>query len=337
MKKNMFGVLFIIICVNIFATKLDKYTAKSLFTIPIGKDEAQITMKYSNKKMGVASGPGSLNIGNDDYIYICDNLNARFQIFDKKGNFINLINVVDSVHKSSLIEVTRFTFDSDNNIIIFLSSRHSLLKIDQQGNVIFDKKKNELGKNVLYYRNLFAIEDNLLYYDDDYKIQMLNRNGKQLTDKEKNQVFEKLNQVVRSNSNKIKIIYKNKNKIVEYKEKFLTTDFNSIKPLLESKREALKKDNLTRNNVSNVFIDDTKFDDHQFLGFDGDNNSYWTASYPGVDKYVIVIYSSDGVILDYFSSDFEEMMFSVDSEGNIYTMTADFKKGVTIWQYPRMW
>jgi len=327
MLKKYILLLILLISYNYNLLAINEYEILELGTIPIGNQTGMLG--YDATKILPGYGPirpTTYSISEDNYIYICDNLNQRINVYDLELNFIREIKG----NGFRLPKIEKIKIDKEENIIAIISN--FLLKIDKQGRKKFTIKKTKLSSEVMTKYNYFPFKDYIFFYDKDI-VKWISPDGSIIeNENDLNSISMLLTDEINS---KLKIQgiekilkYKNEKNIIFAGDKLLSTDFKKHKDYFDFLKSTLTdinfKDESAKHSYRSI---------NSFIDYDSYSNSYWVGSTG--EKRIILVFSKFGGLLDCFYHT-RGVLPAVTSNGDIYTWEIN-EEGVAFYKIARRW
>lgn len=149
MKKIIFNILVILFCYNGFC--INDYPYVKIFFISSGENENQLQCHMYEPPGGHGT-PTTYAIGNDNKIYIADDLKKRIAIYDIDGNYLSQIKN-SSLELDYLLEI-----NAANNILYCLRDGEGpLIAINKSGEMIFKTQYDQLSRSFYTGNGFFNI------------------------------------------------------------------------------------------------------------------------------------------------------------------------------------
>ncbi|MBN2736703.1 MAG: hypothetical protein JXR70_06955, partial [Spirochaetales bacterium] len=353
---------FIYAILQSYSENLNTYSIRNEKHINVGKNEGEIG--YA-KFPGAPVQPFTFQINSNYKLYIPDPANQRLNIYDNNMNYLTKIKETDN---GKLYWAEYLCIDSKNNIL-YLSSGFGLRKINDNGEEIFTIKYYKLNNEILGEHQLYLVENQLFYLNNDDYYEMLDESGNIVSSKN---TISKINEI---NINQ-KIETKDQSKLLNLStlpslvqtgkdliigNNFYSNSFRKHQEYYEKIKNIRSQILLSKSQNQSVTTDlkepvDLNYDDYGllFIGYDADHNSYWNAiqdrNYKNSKKQLIVVIDKYGILLDAFQYGETNTMndpiqtvypasgakLAVAPTGDVWFMTAS-PKGYDFYKVERMW
>jgi hypothetical protein len=291
------------------------------------------TLSYS--KGSLPPGPSCLTITQTGLIYVYDTWNSRFAIFDLSINFLNEVKLQDT----GMYNITEEFIKVDENENVFiLTTDNNLYKYDKQGVLVYKKNYNTWFGAYDQSENFFPIDNKVFYYDKKKNIRAIDEQGNTLDEAKSLEAFNSIQSSKISKSQPtiqettIKK-YMDEKKLIYKDGKPFISDFDVVKKFYDFKQ---KSGFVNSTRGTSTPTDWKAYKINNFIGYDKDNNSYWTGEYDKIK--VIIIISPDGNLCDFFRNriSYSGIGIGLAPSGDLYYMSLG-DGGVSFYKITRRW
>ena len=355
--------LFIFISQMLLSDNLNNYPIVKIKNIKSGDKEGELGWQPGDA--GSYSGPRTFAITENNHFYIPDLVNYRLNVYNEKVEFLKTI----SENTNKIIPgCSNIYIDNAGNITGLLNT-YGIKKINNNGEELFTTKRKQLPKQVYQYRNIFLINNEILFYNDQHEVEIINSTGviERLDIAKKQMQTLSLQEETQQNNLASGIAIpselkqgieplKNDNKHIIINDKFYSTSFRKNKKYFDqvkAVREHVKTEKVSRGlePMKEVIIDLEKYG-MQLIGYDKEHNSYWR----GIHDYVkhtqdlaVIVFSKYGELLDAFNYGqyfhyepntelykTSDSIIAVAPSGDVYFLVGS-KEKYTMYKVERQW
>lgn len=326
MKKIIYILIIFIFGIQ-FLFSMNEYNATSIGSIQIGNNIGEIG--YDAKGL---PGDGPLTakiftIGPNNNLYIFDKLDGKIQIYTLNLSFIKEINVRTHL----VLHIYHMKINEKGDIILY--DGFGLKKINFNGELIYEVKKNLLPAEIIYDRNYFPYDDFVFYYDKNNNINCIDPNGNIMEDEAVERLINEINSsIIIKSPNEEEMIddmledFNEKEKLLILQNRILSSNgYFLVNKVYKYLRE---KKGQTKSNSNNTEI---KVAGYYLIGYDSEYNSYWESDAG------FFVFSKYGEYLDSFKQLTIGMGYeAVSPAGDLYYWEVK-PEGVFFYKITRRW
>ena len=346
MKKTIYMIIIILLLpLYTYSIEINEYEAEMVKFFDISNHSIE-NLGSRIADNGIAGcWPRCFTITNEDIIYICDSCKRRIAKYDLHFKYLGEIKNRDSKY------VNRFKV-SNNNEIYFIFSDFEILKLNFQGNNIYSVYGNQISNILFTNDNFFPVDNYLFFYDPENKLRLIDEQGKILDSKQTKAVLQQ-NIITKGNGNFKNVTggteinkYIDENDLLCINDKVFHPDFSVFENYNQFKRTVTVNKSTETDKEQSFDMSSLKLFGHLFIGYDKDNNSYWSAlrsvalpdSIQNDYENIIIVYDNAGNIIDIHKNKLSHDHVSVSSAGDLYFMLSGIRiKGVAFYKIARRW
>jgi hypothetical protein len=352
MKKILAILILAILSLAVYADDIRNYSLNKIKTVNIGSEEGKIGYDKKRSKMGVDPGPTYAAISQDGFLYLCDPVNYRINVYDSNINYIRTINEKED---EGIYYSYNIKFDSQNNLIS-LNINKDIVKTNNKGDLIFKIEQSKLCDDVIGGQEYYVYGDTLLLKDkrENGYFKYVDNKGNYLSSERINSLRAESKNSFKSNFNlskaqdlnvleKVDNDFIEKKNVIRYDGKLLSNSydihrqyFSTIKKVIIDNK--LKTD-LTGTNLNDRFsINDNDLENTKiFIGYDKDGNSFWESYIK--NKFPLrafIVCSKYGEIIDSFNNPIKWSLASVSPNGDVFIIEIS-EKEANFYKITRRW
>ncbi len=327
MKKNALILFLIILITNcLFSEEKETILIKRF---SLGSEKEQLGFKKEYLGTGEPYGPRAVVVV-DSTFQVLDIYNSRIAIYDLEGKYLDEITLKhpDAFLFSIIMKA--------NDKYCFYETNEGIGVFTNDGYLAFNIPEKRLSDQVKYSWNFFLLKDNLILYNSTKKnnIDIYNDNGEMLNEEEVMSYINDVYKLAIYDNNKLindtVIAFAKNNGLLVVDSKLVSGDFEIHRKLFT----ILQKNIKMRDNKS---FEKEIFQSIRLIGFDNNSNSYWSCRLnKNVNRFMVIICSKYGQIIDYFDNPLNERRVAVSENGDLYYLHV-FKGGIELWKTKRSW
>ena len=339
--------IFICLCSTLFAfSEINTYTCILVSEINDGSSEGEIGYNWKLAQGGGQTGPTTFTISERGFIYVCDYINNRINIYDLVLKYVKTIKETrNEAGNTFVFSAYKIKVDIDDNIVA-ITMNNDLEKIDKNGKKIYNIYKNDIPQIVNYDYDFFLLEKNILFNDED-GYNLIDEKGKILKKQEAinfiNIKKNNLENTKKANFNSIYPLFENETQQFLDEKKLVFINGRVLSSNLDKHRSIYKFIKNNNKFKTDLILDKVNEDvtenitHKELIGFDIDNNSYWDCRI-GNDRFkrIILICSNKGELIDCFYNKIKWSKCAVSPSGDVYFMSSN-KNGTLFHKTERQW
>jgi hypothetical protein len=346
MKKTIYMIIIILLLpLYTYSIEINEYEAEMVKFFDISNHSIE-NLGSRIADNGIAGcWPRCFTISYEDIIYICDSCKRRIVKYDLNFKYVGEIKTRNSIH-ADYIKI------SENNDIYLMSQNCKMVKMDSEGNDSYKMYATKISRQVFSNINFFPVDNNLFFYDPENKLRLIDEQGKILDSKQAKAVLQQ-NIITKGNGNFKNVTggteinkYIDENDLLCINDKVFHPDFSVFEKYNQFKRTVTVNKKAETVKEQSFDLSSLKLFGYLFIGYDKDNNSYWSArrSVASPDtsqndyENIIIVYDNAGNIIDIHKNKLSHDHVSVSSAGDLYFMLSGIRiKGVAFYKIARKW